>query len=216
MFTGIITDIGRVRQVKPGGDTAFTIATAYDTHDIAIGASIACAGVCLTVTEKGTGWFAVQASAETLSRTTLGGWREGTTINLERALRVGDELGGHVLAGQDDLRRGAARRPRQSRDRRLGPVCRADSGKGSRMSFVEVVSPIEDIIEDARNGRMFILVDDEGRENEGDIIIPAQMATPEAINFMAKHGRGLICLALTRQRVEQLALPLMPQLNASR
>jgi 3,4-dihydroxy 2-butanone 4-phosphate synthase/GTP cyclohydrolase II len=84
------------------------------------------------------------------------------------------------------------------------------------MSFVEVVSPIEDIIEDARNGRMFILVDDEGRENEGDIVIPAQMATPAAINFMAKHGRGLICLALTRQRVEQLQLPLMPQLNSSR
>jgi 3,4-dihydroxy 2-butanone 4-phosphate synthase/GTP cyclohydrolase II len=84
------------------------------------------------------------------------------------------------------------------------------------MSFVEVVSPIEDIIADARNGRMFILVDDESRENEGDIIVPAQMATPEAINFMAKHGRGLICLALTRQRVEQLGLPLMPQLNSSR
>src|SRR5258708_3680732 len=84
------------------------------------------------------------------------------------------------------------------------------------MSFVEVVSPIEDIIADARNGRMFILVDDENRENEGDIIIPAQMATPEAINFMAKHGRGLVCLALTRQRVEQLGLPLMPQLNSSR
>jgi 3,4-dihydroxy 2-butanone 4-phosphate synthase / GTP cyclohydrolase II len=84
------------------------------------------------------------------------------------------------------------------------------------MSFVEVISPIEDIIEDARNGRMFILVDDEDRENEGDIVIPAQMATPEAINFMAKHGRGLICLALTRQRVEQLGLPLMPQQNSSR
>ena len=84
------------------------------------------------------------------------------------------------------------------------------------MSFVEIVSPIEDIIEDARNGRMFILVDDENRENEGDIIIPAQMATPDAINFMAKHGRGLVCLALTRQRVEQLGLPLMPQLNTSR
>jgi riboflavin synthase len=102
MFTGIITDVGRVRQVKPGGDTAFTIATAYDTRDIAIGASIACAGVCLTVTEKGAGWFAVQASAETLSRTTLGGWREGTSVNLERALRVGDELGGHILAGHVD------------------------------------------------------------------------------------------------------------------
>src|SRR5579862_5695830 len=84
------------------------------------------------------------------------------------------------------------------------------------MSFSEVTSSIEDVIEDARNGRMFVLVDDEGRENEGDLVIPAQMATPEAINFMAKHGRGLICLALPRQRVEQLRLPLMPQQNASR
>jgi len=84
------------------------------------------------------------------------------------------------------------------------------------MSFMEVTSPIEDIIEDARNGRMFILVDDEGRENEGDLIIPGQMATPAAINFMAKHARGLICLALTKARVEQLRIPLMPQQNASR
>jgi len=84
------------------------------------------------------------------------------------------------------------------------------------MSFVDVVSPIEEIIEEARNGRMFILVDDEDRENEGDLVIPAQMATPAAINFMAKHGRGLICLALTRDRVEQLKLPLMGQHNASR
>jgi riboflavin synthase len=102
MFTGIITDVGRVRAVKPGGDTAFTIATAYATDDIAIGASIACAGVCLTVTERGKGWFAVQASAETLSRTTLGEWREGSAINLERALKVGDELGGHILSGHVD------------------------------------------------------------------------------------------------------------------
>ena len=102
MFTGIITDVGRVRAVKPGGDPAFTIATAYETDDIAIGASIACAGVCLTVTERGKGWFAVQASAETLSRTTLGKWREGSAINLERALKLGDELGGHILAGHVD------------------------------------------------------------------------------------------------------------------
>jgi 3,4-dihydroxy 2-butanone 4-phosphate synthase/GTP cyclohydrolase II len=78
------------------------------------------------------------------------------------------------------------------------------------------LSSVEDIIEDARNGRMFILVDDENRENEGDLVIPAQMATPEAINFMAKHGRGLICLALTRKRVEQLNLPLMAHRNTSR
>lgn len=80
----------------------------------------------------------------------------------------------------------------------------------------DYLSSIEEIIEDARNGRMFILVDDENRENEGDLVIPAQMATPEAINFMAKHGRGLICLALARERVEQLNLPLMAQRNTSR
>lgn len=78
------------------------------------------------------------------------------------------------------------------------------------------LSPIEDIIEDARNGRMFILVDDEDRENEGDLVIPAQMATPDAINFMAKHGRGLICLAMTQERCDSLGLRLMPQTNSSR
>ena len=102
MFTGIISDVGRVRAVMPGGDTAFTIATAYDTREIAIGASIACSGVCLTVVETGEGWFSVQASAETLSHTTLGRWREGTHVNLERALKLGDELGGHILSGHVD------------------------------------------------------------------------------------------------------------------
>ena len=84
------------------------------------------------------------------------------------------------------------------------------------MPFKDKLSPIEDIIEDARNGRMFVLVDDEDRENEGDLVIPAQMATPEAINFMAMHGRGLICLTLTRQRVEDLELPHQAQKNVSR
>ncbi len=85
-----------------------------------------------------------------------------------------------------------------------------------RVTFSEVISPIEDIIEEARNGRLFILVDDEGRENEGDLVIPAQMATPEAINFMARFGRGLICLALTAERVRELGLSLMPRHNESR
>jgi 3,4-dihydroxy 2-butanone 4-phosphate synthase/GTP cyclohydrolase II len=80
----------------------------------------------------------------------------------------------------------------------------------------EVISPADEIIEEARNGRMFILVDDEDRENEGDLVIPAQMATPEAINFMARFGRGLICLALTPQRVRELGLSLMPRHNESR
>jgi riboflavin synthase len=112
MFTGIIADVGKVRAVTPGGDTAFTIATAFDTGTIALGASIACAGACLTVTDTGEDWFKVQASAETLQRTTLGGWRPGTPINLERALRLGDELGGHMLTGHvDAVAEIVARRP---------------------------------------------------------------------------------------------------------
>ncbi|CAN5142014.1 3,4-dihydroxy-2-butanone-4-phosphate synthase [soil metagenome] len=85
-----------------------------------------------------------------------------------------------------------------------------------RITFGEVKAAAEDIIEEARKGRMFILVDDEDRENEGDLVVPAQWATPEAINFMAKHARGLICLALTRERVEQLGLKLMAQNNGTR
>ncbi|HTS94115.1 MAG TPA: riboflavin synthase [Stellaceae bacterium] len=102
MFTGIVTDLGRVRAVIPGGDTGYEIETRYDTGDIAIGASIACSGVCLTVVAKGGGWFRVQASTETRSRSTVGRWRVGTPINLERALRLGDELGGHLVAGHVD------------------------------------------------------------------------------------------------------------------
>jgi 3,4-dihydroxy 2-butanone 4-phosphate synthase/GTP cyclohydrolase II len=84
------------------------------------------------------------------------------------------------------------------------------------MENEKILSPIEDIIEDARNGRMFILIDDEDRENEGDLVIPAQMATPDAINFMATYGRGLICLSLTRERTQQLGLPMMPQTHGQR
>jgi riboflavin synthase len=112
MFTGIISDVGKVRAVIAGGDTGFVLDTAYDTRTIAIGASIACAGVCLTVTETGPGWFKVQASAETLARSTLGRWRTGTPVNLERALKLGDELGGHILSGHvDAVAEIVARRP---------------------------------------------------------------------------------------------------------
>ena len=83
-------------------------------------------------------------------------------------------------------------------------------------SYSDVISSISDIIDDARNGRMFILVDHEDRENEGDLVVPAQMATPDAINFMAMHGRGLICLALTSERISQLGLSLMSTQNSSR
>jgi riboflavin synthase len=112
MFTGIITDVGRVRAVVPGGDTGFTIATALATDDLALGASVACSGVCLTVVVKGPDWFSVQASAETLARSTLGDWRVGSPVNLERALRVGDELGGHIVSGHvDAVARIVERRP---------------------------------------------------------------------------------------------------------
>src|SRR4029453_5307358 len=89
------------------------------------------------------------------------------------------------------------------------------SNTGEGLDRPAQLSSIEDIIEDARNGRMFILIDDENRENEGDLVIPAQMATPAAINFMAKYGRGLICLALTRGRVKQLGLKMMAQNNGT-
>ncbi len=83
-------------------------------------------------------------------------------------------------------------------------------------NYRDVISSTEEIIEDARNGRMFVLIDHEDRENEGDLVIPAQMATPDAINFMATNGRGLICLALTSERVDQLGLELMSTNNSSR
>ena len=85
-----------------------------------------------------------------------------------------------------------------------------------RTSFAEFISPTEELLEEARRGRMFILVDDEDRENEGDLVIPAQFATPDAINFMARYARGLICLSMTRARVDQLGLPLMAQSNGTR
>lgn len=102
MFTGIITDLGHVRAVARRGAGRIEITTAYDTGTIAIGSSIACSGVCLTVVAKGDDWFAVDASAETLARTAVGDWEEGSPVNLERALRVGDELGGHITTGHID------------------------------------------------------------------------------------------------------------------
>ena len=103
MFTGIITEVGRIRSVeRQGSDARVVIDTAYDTVSIALGASIACSGPCLTVVDKDQGWFAVDASAETLRLTTMAGWAPGRRINLERALRLGDELGGHLVSGHVD------------------------------------------------------------------------------------------------------------------
>lgn len=115
MFTGIITDIGTVSAVVANDathDRRLTIATGWSTDDVVIGASIACAGCCLTVVEKGAGWLAFEASGETLALTTLAGWRIGTRVNLERSLRLGDELGGHLVSGHvDAVGRLSDRRP---------------------------------------------------------------------------------------------------------
>lgn len=102
MFTGIITDIGTVRTAQQRGDLRLIIGCAYDMQGVALGASIACSGVCLTVVDKGPDWFAVDLSAETVSCTAQGAWAEGRALNLERALKVGDELGGHIVTGHID------------------------------------------------------------------------------------------------------------------
>jgi riboflavin synthase len=102
MFTGIITDLGRVVSVEKRGDARFEIATKYDLNTIDIGASICCSGCCLTVIEKRSNSFFVDVSAESLSRTTLKKWQQGTLVNLERSLKIGDELGGHLVSGHVD------------------------------------------------------------------------------------------------------------------
>jgi riboflavin synthase len=102
MFTGIITDIGTVRSAEPRGDLRLVIGCGYDMGGVDIGASIACSGVCLTVVDKGQDWFAVDVSGETQARTAPALWREGARLNLERALRLGDELGGHIVTGHVD------------------------------------------------------------------------------------------------------------------
>ena len=102
MFTGIISAIGRIDDIQKPGDWRLKITTPWDCAKIDLGASIACSGVCLTVVERDADWFAVEVSAESLSRTTIGTWQAGTQINLERALRLGDELGGHLVSGHVD------------------------------------------------------------------------------------------------------------------
>jgi riboflavin synthase len=128
MFTGIVTDIGRVRSVRQTErDRRYEIETAWDTAGIDLGASISHAGCCLTVTEKGPGWFAVEVSGETLSKTTLGDWREGHSVNLERAAKLGDELGGHIVSGHVDG---------------LGRVVSVTPEGGSHRIDIEVPAPL--------------------------------------------------------------------------
>ena len=102
MFTGIITDVGTVRSVEQRADLRVVIGTKFDLESVDLGASIACSGACLTVVDKGEDWFAVDISQESVGRTAPGLWSEGGRLNLERALRIGDELGGHIVTGHVD------------------------------------------------------------------------------------------------------------------
>ncbi|MDO8380148.1 riboflavin synthase [Phenylobacterium sp.] len=132
MFTGIVTDVGRVRAVRETNrDLRFEIETKFDLSTVDIGASISHAGCCLTVVEKADGWFAVEVSGETLSLTTLADWKEGRPVNLERAARVGDELGGHIVSGHVDG---------------IGEVISIESEGGSHRVRVRVPRPLHRFI----------------------------------------------------------------------
>ena len=132
MFTGIVTDVGRVRAISDTNrDRRFEIATRFDLSTVDIGASISHAGCCLTVVETGPGWFAVEVSQETLSRTTLGDWSVGAGVNLERAARVGDELGGHIVSGHVDG---------------VGEVLSIESEGGSHRVRIRVPKPLHRFI----------------------------------------------------------------------
>ena len=102
MFTGLVTDIGKVKELVKQGDLKVVITTSYDTNFISMGASICCSGVCLTVVDKAEHWFAVEVSKETTDNTTVGSWKVGTAVNLERSLQLKDELGGHIVSGHVD------------------------------------------------------------------------------------------------------------------
>jgi riboflavin synthase len=132
MFTGIVTDVGRVRAVRDTNrDRRFEIETAFDLSTLDIGASVSHAGCCLTIVEKGDDWFAVEVSGETLSATTLDNWKQGRRVNLERAARVGDELGGHIVSGHVDG---------------VGEVVAVESEGGSHRVQIRVPKPLHRFI----------------------------------------------------------------------
>jgi riboflavin synthase len=136
MFTGIVTDIGTIRSVEQRGDLRLVVTSGYDMDNVDLGASIACSGACLTVVDKGADWFAVDVSGETVARTAADRWREGAKLNLERSLRLGDEVGGHIVTGHVDsvgqvvgiCPEGDSKRVGISVPRELGPMIAA---KGS-------------------------------------------------------------------------------------
>jgi riboflavin synthase len=160
MFTGIVTDVGTVESAEQRGDLRLRIRTGYDTGSIELGASIACSGVCLTVVDKGNDWFAVDVSGETRSRTAKSMWEEAARLNLERSLRLGDELGGHIVTGHVDAvgevvsvtAEGDSTRIDVKVPKELGPMV---AGKGS--IALDGVSLTVNEVEDAGDATRFTI-----------------------------------------------------------
>src|SRR5437868_4413331 len=158
MFTGIVTDVGIVRSADQRGDLKLQIETGYDTSTIDLGASIACSGACLTVIDKGEDWFAVAVSGETVARTARDLWRKGAKLNLERSLRIGDEIGGHIVTGHVDAigdvveasAEGDSLRATVKVPQRLGPMIAA---KGS--IALDGVSLTVNTVKDAGDSTLF-------------------------------------------------------------
>ena len=161
MFTGIVTDVGTVRKAEQRGDLRLVIGSAYDMDSVDLGASIACSGVCLTVVDKGDDWFAVDVSAETLSKTAADHWRDGAKLNLERALRLGDELGGHIVTGHVDAVAEIVDTCREGDSMRIGvsvPVELASTIAPKGSITIDGVSLTVNDVRDAEGGRLHFSV----------------------------------------------------------
>ncbi|HVF83200.1 MAG TPA: riboflavin synthase [Sphingomicrobium sp.] len=196
MFTGIITDIGTVRSAEQRGDLRLVIRCRYDMSGVDLGASIACSGVCLTVVDKGGDWFAVDVSGETLSRTAPGLWQEGSRLNLERALRMGDELGGHMVTGHVDglgevlglCPEGDSKRIGIRVSRELGPMI---SAKGS--ITLDGVSLTVNDVSDAPDGTHFainLIPHSAGQTTLGDLQQGQQLNVE--IDVLARYLRRML------------------------
>jgi riboflavin synthase len=191
MFTGIVTDLGEVIAAEQRGDLRLRIRTGYDLGTVPLGASIACSGVCLTVVDKGDNWFAVDVSGETVSRTAPDVWREGARLNLERALRVGDELGGHIVTGHVDGRgevigvctQGDSTRIGICVDRSLGPAIAA---KGS--IALDGVSLTVNTVEDKGDATSFTvnIIPHTARETSFRDIAPGRRLNVE-VDVLARY-----------------------------
>jgi riboflavin synthase len=182
MFTGIVTDVGTVRTAEQRGDLRLVIATGYHTDSVELGASIACSGVCLTVVDKGDDWFAVDLSGETISRTAADRWHGGAKLNLERSLRLGDELGGHIVTGHIDAvgevvglcPEGDSTRVGVSVPRTLGPMIAA-KGSIALDGVSMTVNEVRDAEEGAAHFSVNVIPHTAGQTTLGDLKVGQQL-----------------------------------------